>query len=163
MPPASPHWMTPDAPWPTGPHTVVGLLVDRNPVSESIVARAHGRVDMLLCSCKALLALAGALTAAGTARPALLIIASCIVAVLQLYAYVVYQPLYSARWNQYHGSFALVFAWAAACTLLAQLRHKPDNEVGHHDGRLSICARGGLRTAQAVCVLGPLPVCAAPP
>ena len=107
----------------------LGLLIDRNPTSESMTAKAHGRVDMLLCSCKAILALVASITASGTVKPALLIVATCIVAVVQLYATTVYQPLYSQRWNQYHGSFALVFAWAAGCTLLAELRGKPEDEV----------------------------------
>jgi hypothetical protein len=31
---------------------VSGVLIDRNPDSEFLSAKAHGRVDMLLCGCK---------------------------------------------------------------------------------------------------------------
>ena len=105
------------------------MFIDRNPLSESIQARAHGRVDMLLCCCKGLLALVAALTAGGTLQPIGLIVVACCVALVQLYAVVVHQPLFSRRWNCYTGAFALVFAWAAACTLLAHLRQRPDDQV----------------------------------
>jgi hypothetical protein len=41
-----------------------------------------------------------------------------------------YQPFYHVVVNQYHGAFAAVFAWAAVCTLLAQERGKPADQVG---------------------------------
>ncbi len=103
--------------------------MDRSPTSESLQAKAHGRVDMVLCVCKGLLALIAALVSGGALQPVMLISLVCIVAAVQLYAVVVYQPLYNRTWNQYQGAFAALFAWAAGCTLLADLRQRPEDQV----------------------------------
>ncbi len=103
--------------------------MDRDPASESIQAKAHGRVDMLLCCCKGVLSLVAALTIGGTLQPVVLVSVLCVVGFIQLYAEIGLQPLYSRRWNQFNGAFALVFGWSTLCTLLAHLRDRPEDQV----------------------------------
>ena len=107
-----------------------GILVDRNPGSTSLHAKSHGRVDMVMVCCKAVLALTAALVEGGGVTSTALIVVFCIVALVQLYAVVCYQPLYNTRWNNINGGFAAVFAWAALATLMASQRDKPEDQVG---------------------------------
>jgi hypothetical protein len=107
-----------------------GVFVDRNPASESIQAKAHGRVDMLIACSKGVMSLAAALTIGGTLKPVALIAIVFANSIIQLYTVILYQPLYNRTWNQYNGSFATVFTWSAACTLLAYLRQRPSDQVG---------------------------------
>jgi hypothetical protein len=107
------------------------VLIDRNTssTSESPTAKAHGRVDMLVCATKLLLAVVAALATGGTVAPRALAIVACAVAALQLHATVVYQPLANHTWNCVHGAFAAVFAWAAGLTLLALQRDRAEDQV----------------------------------
>jgi uncharacterized membrane protein len=107
-----------------------GIFVDRDPASTCIHAKAHGRIDMLLVCCKLLLSLVAALTYGDSLTPLAYLIVVCVVALVQLVAVVVYQPLRQSWWNYVNGGFAAVFAWAAGLALLALIRDKPEEQVG---------------------------------
>ncbi len=107
-----------------------GIFVDRDPASTCIHAKAHGRIDMLLVCCKLLLSLAAALTHGDSLTPLAYLSVVCVVALVQLVAVVVYQPLRQSWWNYVNGGFAAVFAWAAGLALLALIRDKPEEQVG---------------------------------
>jgi hypothetical protein len=93
------------------------------------LAKPHGRVDMLLCVMRAVLAIAAALTAGGTLAPVVLVAACVALALLQLYVVMVYQQFFSLPCNQYQGAGAAVLAWASLCTLLAHVRGRPEDQV----------------------------------
>ena len=105
------------------------MFIDRNPFSETLLAKSHGRVDMLLCGAKTVLCLLFTLRAA--INTTILIVAVCLVAALQFYTLLYYLPYYSGMFNQWSCSFALLFVWAACCTLMAFVRNAPIDEVPH--------------------------------
>jgi hypothetical protein len=112
------------------PHlSACGIFIDRDPASTSLNAKAHGRVDMLVTCCKLLLSLVTALTIGTACSPTVLIVVACLVSLVQLYANVCYQPLFNFEGNKINGGLAAVFAWAAAATVMASQRGRPDDQV----------------------------------
>ena len=111
------------------------MFVDRNPASSFVLAQAHGRMDMVDCTAKALLAVVAAIAsspdATAASASALVVCVGC-AALVQLYIAAVYQPLFSRHWNQCRGGMAAVVLWASACAGLAHFRAMPDDEVGDH-------------------------------
>jgi hypothetical protein len=84
---------------------------------------------MLITCCKLLLSLVAALTMGTACSPTVLIVVACLVSLVQLYATVCYQPLFNVEWNKINGGLAAVFAWAAAATMMASQRGRPDDQV----------------------------------
>jgi hypothetical protein len=96
-------------------------------MSESLEAKPHGRVDMVLCALKVLLALVVSLRA--TVSTAVIVIVLCVAAAVQLYALLFYLPYFKEFMNHLTCSFGMVFAWATVCSLMAYVRDQPDDQV----------------------------------
>jgi hypothetical protein len=108
---------------------VTVLLVDRNPVSESVHAKAHGRVEALLRGYQCLLVVLAAWSGEGALPTPVFVLCLVITSCLHLYSLVVYQPLYRLWWAQGQCALASLFVWASGCTLLAEERNVPEDEV----------------------------------
>jgi hypothetical protein len=123
--------------------------VDRSPASGSILAQAHGRVDMVVVTLKVLLALLAAVSAAtGEAGIMAQLCGAGCLALVQLYTSVVYQPLYSRYWNQCMGGMAAMSLWAVACAVMAHMRGQADDQVRcgtcvRHHGALGVAGHCG--------------------
>ena len=103
------------------------IIVDLNPFSENLVAKAHGRVDMVLVAMKSLWALLVSLRFVLTPATVLSVVAAG--AVIQLYGCLTYMPYFNDKANQLQCGFAAAFVWACACTVLAEFRGQPQDEV----------------------------------
>jgi hypothetical protein len=133
------------------------MFVDRNPASSFVLAQAHGRMDMVDCTAKALLAVVAAIAsspnATTTSASALVVCVGC-VGLMQLYIAAVYQPLFSRHWNQCRGGMAAVVLWASACAGLAHFRAMPDDEVGDHWHLNCPCAKYCCSSCASIYWLG---------
>ena len=106
----------------------MAIFLDLNPFSESLVAKSHGRVDMALVAVKTVLTLVISLRPVG-ATAAVVLVVVAIGAAVQLYGSVVYMPYFNDEANKLQCGFAAVFAWACSCTILAQCRGAPGEQV----------------------------------
>jgi hypothetical protein len=104
------------------------MFIDLNPFSESLLAKAHGRVDVAVAALKVLMCVLYACKPEAVAASALMSIA-CITAAVQLYGHLMYLPYYNDKTNHYHVSFAMVYAWACVCGVMALLRDTPSEQV----------------------------------
>ena len=104
------------------------ILIDANPFSETLVAKAHGRVDMVIAAVKSVLVLIASVRPVGVSTATVLAVVA-VGAAVQLYAYITYMPYFSEQANKAYCSFAAAFAWACGCTLLAVARNLPAEQV----------------------------------
>jgi len=111
---------------------------------------------MLITCCKLLLSLVAALTTGTAFSPTVLVIAVCIVGLVQLYATVCYQPLFNVEWNKINGGLAAVFAWAAVSTLMAAQRDRPDDQVNKF--RVALFPSHGVLSTMFQVVILPSPI-----
>jgi hypothetical protein len=104
-----------------------GVVLDRNPLSECLLARPHGRVEMLLTALRIGLVLL--LSVRDTLGVAVVVTVVCLAALAQLYSLLYYLPFYHQSMNQYQCGFALVFMWASLCSAMAFVRDQPSSEA----------------------------------
>jgi hypothetical protein len=83
----------------------MGVLIDRDCTSESVLAKAHGRVDMLLCLTSSVLTLLYTLTLNGNVGSVAFMSVACALALLRLYCIMVYQPMLNQYWNRLAQAF----------------------------------------------------------
>ena len=105
---------------------VNGILIDRNPDSEFVLAKPHGRVDIAACVTKIALALVFSLNNVSTS---LLLAVLAVSAAILLYGYVRFLPFYSPTVSSYHCAFATLYAWATFCVITAYIRNTPGEDV----------------------------------
>ena len=103
------------------------MLIDRSPVSDFVLAKSHGRVDIVLCCANIAMALLFSLQ--DTLQVSVLVAAVCVFAALHLYLTLYYIPFFNQSCNQYHTLFSAVYCWVAVCTLLAYARGQPEEQV----------------------------------
>ena len=108
-------------------HAVVASFFDRDPGSESITARPHGRVEITMIAIKLALILVFSIGASIPVLITLLIVLAS--GALFLYIYFMYLPYYLQRMNCFQVAFASTFLWCAACALIAYLRGVPEHNV----------------------------------
>ncbi len=112
-----------------GPFAATGLLIDRDPQSDALGAKPHGRADMICCVGRSTLAVAVALVSKGAVPVAVLLTATALVAAIQLYTALRLLPYYHQIMNRYNGAYAAAFAWATFCAVMAHTRNKPGEQV----------------------------------
>ena len=100
--------------------TAAGVLIDRNPFSENLLAMPHGRVAMAHCAVKIALCLAFAVQS--TVNVVVVLTTVCIAAAVVLYSSVYYLPYTHNVMNQAQCGFAAMFAWSSGCLVMAYLR-----------------------------------------
>jgi hypothetical protein len=118
------------------------MFIDLSPSSESLLAKAHGRVDAAVAALKVLMCVLYACKPGAVAGSALMSIA-CITAAAQLYGHLMYLPYYNDKTNHYHVSFAMAYAWACVCGVMALVRDKPTDQVRSSQSLLLPCGHEG--------------------
>ena len=103
-----------------------GILIDRNPDSEFVLAKPHGRVGMAVCVVKVVLALVFSLQSVSAS---VLLAVLAVSAAVLLYGYLYFLPFYTPTVNSYHCAFAMLYAWGVFCTVIAFVRDAPSEEV----------------------------------
>lgn len=103
---------------------VVACFFDRDPRSEGLTARPHGRVEVCVVLTKLTLALCVSVSALMPAYLTMAIIT--LAAFVFMYSYLKYLPNYNQSVNRANVMFASVFCWATLCMLLAHFRGRPE-------------------------------------
>ena len=103
---------------------VVACFFDRDPRSEGLTARPHGRVEVCVVLTKLTLALCVSVSALMPAFLTMTIIT--VAAFVFMYSYLNYLPNYNQSVNRANVMFASVFCWATLCMLLAHFRGRPE-------------------------------------
>ena len=106
---------------------VSSVFLDRSYGSDSITARAHGRVGIAMISLKTGLTLL--FTVAADANPWFLHIVIIILGLGWLYLWLRFLPSYTQWMNQAWSAFGAVFLWGAMCAALAKLLNNPNAGV----------------------------------
>ncbi len=105
-----------------------GTLVDHDSDSDSPQAKPHGRVDMCMCGVKVLLVVTASLTRIGSLNHVALLVVVCVAAVVQLYAYYMFQPYFNEKCN-------LCVRPCCVCVFLCEAACPPP----HHTPLPSLC------------------------
>ena len=100
---------------------VMSCFFVRDPKSGDLVAKPHGRIEVVNIFFKLILSF----TFLNTALPASVrVFVVCVASSTLLYCYYVYLPFFDQLMNQVYVSFSAVYTWASFCALVAEYRQK---------------------------------------
>jgi hypothetical protein len=96
------------------------VLVDTDPRSNDVTAKAHGRVDVVVMLCR--VALIVLCTQADRLSIRVILGVALAVAAIQFLGYVYYLPYYQQGMNQWHAAGSAMFLSSVACRVLAEMQ-----------------------------------------
>lgn len=107
---------------------VSAVFFNRDYRSPSVIARAHGRVGVMMIVIKA--SLTFMFNAGGDAEPWILHIVVIALGALWLWMWLHFLPHFTQWYNQAWSAFGAVFLWAGLCGALAKILDDPEAGVG---------------------------------
>ena len=95
--------------------------------SDSYAAKPHGRTEAIVQTTR--LGLLFMFTLEHQVGKAALIVTLVLSALITVYCYLRYLPFYNQRTNRAFTAAAFVYAWAVVCTVMLELRGKPEVRI----------------------------------
>ena len=101
----------------------MACAIDRNPFSESVTAKPHGRVSVTLAISQAVVVFI--FTIHARLSVVVLVLAAALYGLGHTFCHLSMMPHYNQGVNKCHAGGSLIYCWAVFCTIMLQIRNTP--------------------------------------